>query len=115
MIPGGQLPAIASANGAMLAAAITGTAQSGYSLMTTYKAAGDRTFSAPVIAKYAPPPVASPPVYAPLVPQLSGIALCQAAEGPGRWVLSMLVKGEVTTSEFWSSDNGVSWTRILTA
>lgn len=105
-IPGGTLPAAASGGGSTLIGAITGNAKDGYKLQTCYKAAGDLIFSAPVVAVDA--------TGAPLAVQNSGIALCRAAENAGRWILSVLLKGDTATSEFWSADSGASWTRIQT-
>ena len=108
-IPGGLLPAIASGGGSILVGAIVGTDQAGYTLSTCYKANGSAAFSAPVQVGGVTPPSASPAV---MKVQKSGIGLCRAAEGPNRWVLTVLMQGESTTSEWWSADNGASWTRI---
>lgn len=106
LIPNGTLPAAASGNGSTLIAAIAGSDQKGYQLMTAYKSAGSLTFSVPVVAVDA--------TGTPLAVQNSGIALCRAAEGAGRWILSCLLKADTATSEHWSADGGASWTKVAT-
>ena len=111
-IPGGQLPCIATSpgDGTTLVGAVTGTSPN-YTLSTCYKAAGDAAFSAPVVCKGVTPPATTPTT---MSIELSGIGLCRAAEGPGRWVLTLLIKGETATSEWWSADFGKTFTRIPT-
>lgn len=41
----------------------------------------------------------------------SGFGFDKAAENPDRWMLTMVVVGDSSPSVWWSSDEGITWTR----
>jgi hypothetical protein len=42
----------------------------------------------------------------------NGFAFDKERATPDRWILSMVKDGDSTISEWWSADDGVSWTRF---
>ena len=111
-ISGGTHPAMASAEGRMLCAAVTttGTAPSLTRHITAvYRGPGDLNLGTPYTFKLH----ALGGALTPMTVADDGFGLVFTDEGPGRMGLHVLIAGESATSDWWSADNGETWTRVI--
>ena len=110
-ISGGTHPAIASSEGRTLCAAVTttGTSPSFVRHITAvYRGPGDRLFSNPYTFQYR----AVGGGLTALSVADDSFGLVFTDEGAGRIGLHVLLATESATSDWWSADNGETWTRI---
>ena len=110
-ITGGTHPTIVSADGRTLAAAVTttGTGTSAVRHITAvYRGAGDAAFGTPFTFNTSTTGSAGTA----LVVADDSFGIAFAAEGPDRLVMHVLLAGATATSDWWSANNGATWTRI---
>jgi len=111
-ISGGTHPAMASAEGRMLCAAVTttGTAPSQTRHITAvYRGPGDLNFGPPYTFNIR----ALGGALTPFTVADDSFGLVFTDEGPGRMALHVAIAGESATSDWWSADNGETWTRVI--
>jgi len=113
VLPGAAHPGLASADGRVLAGGVlsVGTMTSpAFHAVGCYRAAGDPQFGLAFAFTSAPDLLGG--VGPPLPVADDSFGLGWAAEGPDRMVLHVLIAGEKATSDWWSGDDGRTWTRI---
>ena len=109
-IPGGAHPAIRSLEGRIVCAAVTTTGTAPnliHHITAVYRGPGDATFSTLYPFQFI-----SAGALTPLSVADDGFGIDFTDEGPGRMGLHVLMAGESATSDWWSADNGQTWTRI---
>ena len=109
-IPGGARPVLVSSEGHMICAAMTTTGTAPnliHHITAVYRGPGDAVFGTPYPFQFL-----SGGTFAPLSVADDSIGMAFTDEGAGRLGLHVLMAGESTTSDWWSADNGATWTRI---
>ena len=106
-ITGGRHPNIISGGGRTLAAAVTGTGTT-FHITGVYRGPGDAAFGTPFTFNTSTTGSAGTP----LLVADDSFGLAFAAEGPDRIVMHVLLAADAATSDWWSANNGATWTRI---
>ena len=110
-ISGGAHPAMASCEGRTLCAAVTttGTAPNLVRHITAvYRGPGDPLFGTPYTFRFS----AAGGTLTPLSVADDCFSIVFTDENAGRMGMHVLLSGEGLTSDWWSADNGETWTRI---
>ena len=106
-IPGGRHPNIISGGGRTLAAAVTGSGATMH-ITGVYRGPGDAAFGTAFTFNVSTTGSAGTP----LLVADDSFGLAFAAEGPDRIVMHVLLAADAATSDWWSANNGATWTRI---